>query len=308
MNMFESKNHRSGLWLFLMLFIVFVTGNLIIGAFFYEKFALYHQLVDVLIPTLVYLIATRQPIISILHLYEGLSGNSIWRIFKLFLISFLIEYGLNYLEELFTQGDSGGVILRVFEMVPSLWVFFIAVAVIPVILEEVFIRGVILDHFRDVSLLQASIATGVLFGLMHIDLGQFGYATALGIIMAAIVMITGSLWGGILFHFFNNFTSFVVLAAFQKMSEAFPELFDIQEVMEVQAVESSFSDNLIMIIIAMLVLLVGIYMSVRYIKKMIVENNYEMPESRVSWVGLFVNMPMGILLAIYIGLNVVIYR
>jgi hypothetical protein len=41
---------------------------------------------------------------------------------------------------------------------------------------------------------------------------------------------------------------------------------------------------------------------------MIVENNYEMPESRVSWVGLFVNMPMGILLAIYIGLNVVLYR
>ncbi|SHE85073.1 CPBP family intramembrane glutamic endopeptidase [Alkalibacter saccharofermentans] len=307
MSLLKEKNHRSGLWLFLILFIVFIAGNLVIGAFFYEEFALYHQLVDVLIPCLVYLIATGQPIISTLKLNVGLSAKNIWRIFQLFLISFLIKYGINYLVAVLARIDSGEVTIRVFEMVPNLWVFFIAVAVIPVILEEVFIRGVILDHFRDVSLLQASVVTGVLFGLMHIDLGQLGYATALGIIMAAIVLVTGSLWGGILFHFFNNFTSFAVLAALKKMAESFPEIFDLQDILEVQPLETGFTDNLLMIVIAVSLLIAGVYMTVHYIKKMIRENGYEMPVSHVSWKGLFVNAPMGILLALYIGLNVVLY-
>lgn len=301
------KNHKTGLWLFVMMFVLYMIGNLFVGLFLFERIGLFHQLLDVLIPCALYFIFTKQPVLPTLKLNKGLSGRSLWRIFQLFLASFFVKFGVNYLVSAIGNIDAGEVTMRIFDMVPDTFTFFLAVAVVPVILEEVFIRGVILDHFRDVSLLQASVVTGILFGILHVDLGQLGYATALGIVMAAVVMITGSLWAGIWFHFLNNFFSFAVLAGLKALEERYPELFALEEILvETQPVQMSLANRLVIIAVALVVLYFGIRLSLRYLRKMRTENGYQAPESSVSWVRLFVNVPMGIIMFLYVVINVFI--
>lgn len=298
------KDHKSGLWLFALLFLTYLAGNLVIGLFLYDNLGLYHQLIDVLVPCALYFLFTRQPVISTLKLNKGLSKKNLWRIFQLFLASFLVKYGVNYLVGALGNIDSGEVTMQIFDMVPDLLTFFIAVAVIPVILEEVMIRGIVLDHFQDVSLLQASVITGILFGILHVDIGQFGYATALGIVMAAVVLITGSLWAGIWFHFLNNFFSFAVLGGLQTLEERYPGLIEMEELLvETPTVALGLADRLVLIAVASLVLYLGIRLTLRYVRKMIGENGFEDRQSPVSWVRLIVNVPMGIIVLMYLFVN-----
>lgn len=298
------KNHRSGLWAFAFLFVLYLVGNVLVGIFLFETMGLYHQLIDVLIPSLLYLLVTRQPVLSTLKLNKGLSSKAMWRIFQLFLASFLVKYGVNYLLSAVGNIDAGEVTMEIFQLVPDLMTFFITVAVIPVLLEEVFIRGIVLDHFRDVNLLQASVATGILFGIMHVDIGQFGYATALGIVMAAVVLITGSLWAGIWFHFLNNFFSFAVLGGLKELSERYPDLIQLEEmIMDPAPVELALADRLTFVVVALVVLYLGVRLTLRYIKKMRKEHDYQDVESKVSWGKLFFNIPMGVILLLYLSIH-----
>ncbi|NTW71126.1 MAG: CPBP family intramembrane metalloprotease [Eubacteriaceae bacterium] len=302
MNILKEKTYKSGMWLFLIMFSVFIAGSLIISLFFYKEFALYHELADILIPCLLYLLITRQPVLRTLRLDKGLNKQNVLRIFQLFLVSFLIKYGVNYLATIFTGVDTGAVTMKVLEMVPDLFIFFIAVAVIPVFLEEILVRGVILDRFRDTNLLQSAVITGLMFGFMHLDPGQLGYATALGIMIACIVLVTGSLWGGILFHFFNNFTSFAVLAVFKILAKYYPEIFDLSLGSDIIPAETGLVDQALMIVIAVIVLVVGIYMTVHFIKKMIRENDYQDVKSEVTWKELIINVPMALTVTLYVVL------
>ena len=279
-----------------------------IGLFFYEGFALYHQLVDVLIPVLLYLLITRQPIFSTLKLNRLPKKKDVVRIFQLFLVSFLLKYGVNFMVDTFSNVDSGEVTMQIFNMVPNTWVFFVTVAVIPVILEEVLMRGAVLDHFRDTTLWQGSMMTGVLFAVLHMDFGQFGYTLALGVVMAAVVLITGSLWSAILFHFLNNFTSFAILSAIRFAMDRLPESFEqeLESAMGVAQGSIPFWDLALMVFVAVAVFVVGVYLTIHYIKKMARENDYKDPVNPPSWKAVFLNLPMGIITVLYIGTNIVL--
>ncbi len=88
-------------------------------------------------------------------------------------------------------------------------------AVIPAIEEELIFRGIIFNglrsRFKDY---QAILISAVLFALMHGNLQQFVYPIFLGIILAWVVMRTGSLVSSILVHMINN--ALVVTFAFIK--------------------------------------------------------------------------------------------
>ena len=51
--------------------------------------------------------------------------------------------------------------------------------------------------------------SSLLFGLMHQTPFQLFYATAIGVILGIIRVRTGSIWTGVLVHFFNNFLSVI---------------------------------------------------------------------------------------------------
>ena len=79
------------------------------------------------------------------------------------------------------------------------------VAVIPAVFEEMYFRGFFFSGYRKYrGARTAIILSSVLFGLFHMNFQQFLYATILGIIIAVIRELTGSMWAGMLFHFANN--------------------------------------------------------------------------------------------------------
>ncbi len=81
---------------------------------------------------------------------------------------------------------------------------FMTLSLAPAFAEELLFRGVIYTNLRPYGKVFAILASSVLFGLMHTNVAQFFYTTVAGIMMAIIYEVTGSIWGGIFMHMFNN--------------------------------------------------------------------------------------------------------
>lgn len=108
-----------------------------------------------------------------------------------------------------------GIILQIFGYAPAtvtiseypLVPFLIAIfssAVLPAFCEEFLNRGIVLRGLRNSGLTKAIIISGLLFGLMHLNIGQFGFAFVIGMLYAFICIATGSIFPTIILHFLNN--------------------------------------------------------------------------------------------------------
>lgn len=108
--------------------------------------------------------------------------------------SILQSFGYQYPDSENTFHGVGGLFLSLFLS-----------AVLPGFCEEFLHRGVLLKGaIKQYGVKKALILVSVLFGLMHMNVGQFFYATVLGWFMGVTVLATGSLWGSMIVHFINN--------------------------------------------------------------------------------------------------------
>lgn len=86
------------------------------------------------------------------------------------------------------------------------------VAVIPAILEEVAIRGILLQPLRRYGDWFAIIVSSIIFSLLHGNMVQIPYTVLAGVYFGYVAVATGSIWPSIVLHFFNNFYSVIVTA------------------------------------------------------------------------------------------------
>lgn len=86
------------------------------------------------------------------------------------------------------------------------------VAVIPAILEEVAIRGILMQPLRRYGDWFAIIVSAIVFSLLHGNMVQIPYTVVAGIYFGYVAVATGSIWPSIVMHFFNNFYSVLVTA------------------------------------------------------------------------------------------------
>ncbi len=93
---------------------------------------------------------------------------------------------------------------------PVLFLYFLTIAVIPPLVEELFFRGVVLHSLRKYGDGFAVVGSAILFGLYHGNFVQMVFAFIAGLVMALVVVRTNSLWPSILIHFFNNGISFAI--------------------------------------------------------------------------------------------------
>ncbi len=86
-----------------------------------------------------------------------------------------------------------------------LWQVLLVIAVTPAICEELAFRGFILSGLRHMGHKWGAIVLASLFfGLAHGLLQQSLSACVVGIVIGYVVVKTGSLWPGVLFHFTHN--------------------------------------------------------------------------------------------------------
>lgn len=100
--------------------------------------------------------------------------------------------------------------------------------------EELVFRGILFQGYRkSASSLKAILISSLLFGLMHLNFNQAGYAFVLGIIMALLMEATGSIWAPFIFHMTVNGRSVVVLFLSEKLTGLFENVAHVSESMNV---------------------------------------------------------------------------
>ena len=80
------------------------------------------------------------------------------------------------------------------------WLYLLLVGVFAPLGEEFLFRKVLLDRVRPFGDRAAIWVTAVAFGLFHLNLYQFFYATALGVLFAGVAVKTGKLWHTMVLH------------------------------------------------------------------------------------------------------------
>ncbi len=90
----------------------------------------------------------------------------------------------------------------------------VIVAILPCLVEEFVFRGILFHSYREKGILKAAFVSGLLFGLLHLNLNQFSYGFVLGVIFALLVEATGTIWSSILFHFIVNTHSLILSTIF----------------------------------------------------------------------------------------------
>jgi membrane protease YdiL (CAAX protease family) len=96
----------------------------------------------------------------------------------------------------------------------------LAVAVIPALIEETVIRGIIMQPLRKYGDKYAIIASALLFAVMHGNMVQIPYTVIGGLLLGYLAVVTGSLWPSIVLHFVNNLYSVVVLSVNDNFGES----------------------------------------------------------------------------------------
>ncbi len=95
----------------------------------------------------------------------------------------------------------------------------LSTAVLPAIIEEFIIRGVVMQPLRRFGDTFAVVASAFIFSIMHGNMVQVPYTMSAGIFFGYLVVKTGSLWPAIVLHFINNFYSVVLMAAYDNFGD-----------------------------------------------------------------------------------------
>ncbi len=107
----------------------------------------------------------------------------------------------------------------------SFILMLLCVGILPALLEEFAIRGVILGALRKkFSDTSAIVISSVLFGILHGNLQQIPFATLLGLLLAYTTIYTGSLLPAVLIHAVNNTVSVILAFSSQNMSPMVSEM------------------------------------------------------------------------------------
>ena len=131
-------------------------------------------------------------------------------------LGFFICLAGNYVTSVFVDMmDSIGITLSAPEYSPpsdfaGRLIYVISIAVVPALVEEFAVRGVILQPLRKYGDKFAILASSLIFAVMHGNLIQAPFALIAGIGIGYAVCITNSIWTGILIHFCNNFYSVII--------------------------------------------------------------------------------------------------
>lgn len=103
-------------------------------------------------------------------------------------------------------------------------IYTLSTAIVPAVLEEFALRGIVLGTLRKFGDTFALITTSICFGIMHGNFEQIPFAFMAGLILGFVTIKTGSLRTAMFIHFLNNFISVVfsymkngVLADYQNL-------------------------------------------------------------------------------------------
>ncbi len=134
-----------------------------------------------------------------------------WQIVIIVALGLVSMYGfstlVNYMEWLIRQLGYGGEAsfsFLNFSNFGMLCVNIVLVALVPAICEELVFRGTIMNGLKKYGPYLMIVLSGLMFSIMHLNIEQSIYQFVLGMVLASVSMITGTILASMILHFFNN--------------------------------------------------------------------------------------------------------
>ena len=159
---------------------------------------------------LLYSLLSKRKIRQTLHFYR-VQKMSNYGILLSILIGFIVFFLNIFVSSFFNS------LIRAFGYDPNravsviteypVWLLFVNIfftAVLPAICEEFAHRGMILSAETPFGFWKAIIISSLLFGLLHLNIEQFFYATLIGIFLGYLTSKTFSIIPAMIIHFMNN--------------------------------------------------------------------------------------------------------
>lgn len=136
----------------------------------------------------------------------GLRGFQLGSATVTFVAGLALVYGFTILYSLLRIQTNADALARQAAQAPYTTVATLLVAVVVApICEELFFRGFAFPALAQaMPLWGAILATSLIFGVTHADIGSFAPLVVIGVALAVLRWRTGSIWPGVAFHAFNN--------------------------------------------------------------------------------------------------------
>ena len=95
----------------------------------------------------------------------------------------------------------------------------VSMAIVPAIIEEFAVRGVVMQPLRRYGDGFAIVASAFIFSIMHGNMAQIPYTVVGGVYLGYLTIATGSIWPSIILHFINNLYSVIIMAVDSNFGE-----------------------------------------------------------------------------------------
>ena len=209
-------NHKKAAWLYLIIACVSIGISFLLTVLYlewnFELDMVPNILVSealIIVPTLVMLLASKDNVKEVLSIRK-MKLSTVFGVIAFTLAASPLITLTNLASQLFVDNTVASNSQQFLSLHPLLLVFF--VGILAPLCEEVVFRGAILGGMKkDGNIFKAILASGFLFGLLHMNINQASYALVIGILLGFLLEATGSIFSSILFHVLVNSTNVVMM-------------------------------------------------------------------------------------------------
>lgn len=112
----------------------------------------------------------------------------------------------NFIYNIFGESESG---IEPACTVAEFIVQIFSVCLIPALAEEFLCRGVIMRLLKPYGIVVMVMFSALAFAMLHFSMTSFIVIFMIGVLLAAVKMMTGSIWACVLVHFSNNLAALI---------------------------------------------------------------------------------------------------
>ena len=162
-----------------------------------------------IVPTFFVLLFSKEKITDVLSIRK-MKWSTVFGVIAFTMAASPLVTLVNLLSQLVVENTVASNSTQFLSLHPLLLIFF--VGILAPVCEEVVFRGAIFSGYRkEGNVFKAVIASGLLFGLLHMNINQASYAFVIGILLGFLVEATGSIFSSILFHVLINSTNAIMM-------------------------------------------------------------------------------------------------
>lgn len=209
-------NRKKSGWLYLIIACVSISISLLLTVLYLKTGFELDMIPNIflseamlIVPTFFVLLFSKEKVKDALSIRK-MKWSTVFGVIAFTMASSPLVTLVNLVSQLFVDNTVSANSEQFLSLHPLLLIFF--VGILAPVCEEVVFRGAIFGGMKkEGNVFKAILASGLLFGLLHMNINQASYAFVIGILLGFLVEATGSIFSSILFHVLVNSTNAIMM-------------------------------------------------------------------------------------------------